>query len=76
MIVQMVNMLYKNFAIFDDHAMGRHTPPTVYIRKFNRSNCILVIMNGSLRREHFAQKRSVAQCTKHLQEDFEKKEDI
>jgi len=36
-IVTKVNALYNTLAPVDDHSMGRHTPPTLYMRKFRGS---------------------------------------
>jgi len=36
-IVTKVNTLYNTLAPVDDHSMGRHIPPAVYIRKFRGS---------------------------------------
>lgn len=41
-----VKMLYNNLATFDDHSIGRHTPPTVYIEKFRENSCIFLSRNS------------------------------
>lgn len=41
-----VKILYKNLATFDDHSIGRHTPPIVYIEKFRGNSCIFVSRNS------------------------------
>lgn len=39
-----VNTLYSSLAMFDDHSIGLHTPPMVYIKKFRENICILVTL--------------------------------